>query len=152
MRRSFVLTKFGVSMFMLVAIVAAGIISISAQSQALNGQIEGVVTDKNGAAVPNAMVTARNIETGAERKASTEDGGVYRFPLLPLGTYRITIEATNFKRLVREGVTLATGQTATIDAALEPGGLQETVTVTSDAPIADPGKIDVGRVLNNRET
>ncbi len=128
-----------------------GITNLRAQSQAINGQIEGVVADSNGAAIPSATVTVRNTETGAERTVSTDSGGVYRVPLLPLGTYRVTVEAANFKRLVREGITLTTGQTATVNAALEAGAVSETVTITSDAPIADAAKIDLGRVMNTRE-
>lgn len=96
-------------------------------------------------------MTARNVGTGTERTATTDSSGVYRFPLLPLGTYRVTVEAANFKRLVREGITLVAGQTATVDIGLEVGGLENTVTITSDAPIADAAKIDLGRVLNTRE-
>ncbi|MEP6923327.1 MAG: carboxypeptidase-like regulatory domain-containing protein, partial [Pyrinomonadaceae bacterium] len=124
---------------------------VNAQSQALNGQIEGVVTDASGGAVPNVAITIRNIETGAERQVTSDASGVYRAPLLPLGTYRVTAEVSNFKRLVREGITLTTGQTATVDLSLEAGGVSETVTVTSDSPIADAAKIDVGRVMNARE-
>jgi len=128
-----------------------GITNVRAQSQAINGQIEGVVADSNGAAIPSATVIVRNTETGAERTVSTDSSGVYRVPLLPLGTYRVIVEAANFKRLVREGVTLTTGQTATVNATLEAGAVSETVTITSDAPIADAAKIDLGRVMNTRE-
>ncbi|MBA3442122.1 MAG: TonB-dependent receptor [Pyrinomonadaceae bacterium] len=117
----------------------------------MNGQIEGTVTDAAGASIPGGSITITNIETGATRTVASDDGGVYRAPLLPLGTYRVSVEAVNFKRLVREGITLATGQTATIALVLEPGGVAETVTITSDAPIADVAKIDLGRVLNERE-
>lgn len=140
------------SIIALTAIFAIfGVVAAVGQSQAINGQIEGVVSDSTGAAIPSASVTVRNIETGAERTVSTDGGGVYRVPLLPLGTYRVTVEAPNFKRLVREGVTLTTGQIATVNAGLEAGAVSETVTITSDAPIADPGKIDLGRVMNTRE-
>lgn len=121
------------------------------QSQALNGQIEGVVTDSNGAAVPNTSISATNIETGAERKVVSDEGGVYRIPLLPLGSYRLTAEASNFKTLVREGITLTTGQTATVALQLEAGQVSEVVTVSGDAPVADPGKVDLGRVMNEVE-
>lgn len=125
---------------------------IFAQSQALNGQIEGNVLDSNGAAIPNATVTVRNLETGAERKVTTDGSGFYRVPLLPLGVYRVTVEATNFKRLIRDGVSLTTGQIATVDVTLEPADVQGTVvTIVSDAPVADSGKIDLGRVMNTRE-
>jgi hypothetical protein len=122
-----------------------------AQSQALNGQIEGSITDQNGAAVPNASVTAKNIQTGTERKVVSDENGIYRLPLLPLGTYQVTVEVANFKKYIRDGITLTAGQTATIDIPLQAGDVSATVTVTSDAPIADPGKIDVGRVMNTRE-
>jgi hypothetical protein len=131
--------------------IIGGFYQVKAQSQAINGQIEGVVADSTGATIPNANVTVKNIESGLERTVTSDGDGVYRVPLLPLGTYRITIEAANFKRYVREGVTLTTGQTATIDAAMEAGDVSATVTITSDAPVADPGKIDVGRVMNARE-
>lgn len=151
MPKTLVLTRFLLGIFTLAALTAFGILNVSAQSQALNGQIEGVVTDSNGAAVPNATVTGRDIGTGAERTVTTDSSGVYRLPLLPLGTYRVTVEAPNFKRLIREGITIVTGQTATVDISLETGGVSETVTITSDAPIADDAKIDVGRVMNTRE-
>jgi hypothetical protein len=122
-----------------------------AQSQALNGQIEGTVTDSNGAIIPNVTITVINIETGASRDVVTDESGVYRAPLLQLGTYRVTAEATNFKKLVREGITLTTGQTATVDLALETGQVSEVVTISGDAPIADSGKIDLGRVMNSVE-
>ncbi len=132
-------------------LLAVSIPPAFAQSQALNGQIEGTASDENNAAVPNAVITVTNIETGATRIVTTDDSGVYRFPLLPLGTYRITAEAANFKKLVREGITLTTGQTATVDLSLPAGEVQEVVTVSSDTSVADAGKTDLGRVMNTRE-
>lgn len=122
-----------------------------AQSQALNGQIEGIVADANGAAIPNAKITVINAETGVSRTVASEESGLYRVPLLPLGTYRVIVEANGFKKLTREGITLTTGQTATVDLKLETGGVSEQITITSDAPVADMAKIDLGRVMNTRE-
>src|SRR3982750_703497 len=122
-----------------------------AQSEAQNGQIEGTITDPNGAAVSKASVSSRNVETGTTRSAATGESGVYRFPLLPLGTYRITVQAPNFKRFVRDGITLAAGQAATVDIPLEPGSVEETVIVSGDASVADSGKTEIGRVMNTRE-
>ncbi len=133
----------------LVFLIIAGILlsasmpSAFAQSQALNGQIEGTVSDQNNAAVSNAVITVTNIETGATRTVTTDESGIYRFPLLPLGTYHITAEAANFKKLVREGITLTTGQTATVDLDLPAGELREVVTVSSDTSVADAGKTDL---------
>ena len=121
------------------------------QSQASNGQIEGTVSDQNRAAVPNVVVTVTNIETGATRTITTNESGVYHFPLLPLGSYRITVEAPLFKSIVREGVTLMTGQIATVDFSLHAGEVREVVTVSADSSVADTGKTDLGRVMNTRE-
>ncbi|MFV0387440.1 MAG: TonB-dependent receptor domain-containing protein [Pyrinomonadaceae bacterium] len=129
-----------------------GSVSISfGQSQALNAQIEGTVTDSTGAAVASATITARNLDTGTMRTTVTTATGTYRFPLLSLGRYEVTVEAPNFKKLLRTGIVLTTGQVATIDASLEAGGLTEVVEIEADSPIVDPGKIDVGRVMDARE-
>jgi hypothetical protein len=137
---------------LVVAVLSAvAIQSAVAQSQALNGQIEGTVLDQHKAAVPNAIITAENIETGATRTVSSDESGVYRFPLLSLGTYSLTAQAQFFKKLIREGVTLTTGQTATVDLYLSTGDVQEVVTVLSDTSIVDSGKTDLGRVMNTRE-
>jgi Carboxypeptidase regulatory-like domain len=144
MRRSFR------GLLFVVVIASLALVGYS-QSQALNGQIEGVVTDSNGASVPNASITALNTQTGATRTVKTDESGVYRIPALPLGAYKVTIEASNFKKLVRDGITLTTGQIATIDVQLQAGAVTETVTIEADSPIADSGKIDVGRVMNTRE-
>lgn len=143
--------KTSIRVFLLGILVFSLTVLSFAQSQALNGQIEGVITDQNGASVPNAAITAKNIETGTERKVTSDENGVYRLPLLPLGSYQITVEAPNFKKYVQTGITLTTGQIATVAISLQAGDVSATVTVTSDAPIADPGKIDVGRVMNTRE-
>ncbi|NJM53859.1 MAG: carboxypeptidase regulatory-like domain-containing protein [Blastocatellia bacterium] len=143
--------KTSLRMFLL-SVLVVGLTTIGfSQSQALNGQIEGFITDQNAAAVPNALVTARNIQTGTERKVNTDENGVYRMPLLPLGTYRVTVEIPGFKKYIQEGIVITTGRIATISPVLETGDVSATVTVTSDAPIADPGKIDVGRVMDTRE-
>ncbi|HEX6124463.1 MAG TPA: TonB-dependent receptor [Pyrinomonadaceae bacterium] len=134
----------------LIVIFVAAVTGL-AQSQALDGQIDGTVLDQSGASVPNATVTATNIGTGATRTVSTDQRGVYRIPLLPLGTYRISADASGFKRFVREGITLTTGQSATVDLQLGAGPVEETVTISGDVPVADTGKTDLGRVMNARE-
>jgi hypothetical protein len=120
-------------------------------SQASSGQIEGTVSDENNAAVPTAVITVTNIETGSTRTVSSRETGVFRFPMLPLGKYRLDAEAQNFKRFSREGILLAGGQTATIDIRLQTGPVEESVTVSADSAIADAGKTDLGRVMDTRE-
>jgi len=133
------------------SILLAGVI-VHPQSQALDGQIEGFVYDQNGAVIAGATVIATNTANGFVRNILSDDKGFFRMPLMPLGTYRFTAEALNYMRAVREGVTLVTGQTVTIDITLNSGLVVDSVTVTADGPIVDTGKTDVGRVLTDRET
>jgi hypothetical protein len=135
-----------------VFVLSAAGMSASAQSQALDGQIEGWITDEKGAAVAGASVFAKNTGTGLLRSTVTESTGFYRILLLPLGTYQLSVEAPNFKRSVRGGITLSTGETATIDFILSPGDIEDTVTITAEDPIADTGRTDIGFVLSNKET
>jgi hypothetical protein len=132
-------------------LLAIAISPVFAQSQSQNGQIEGTVSDINKAVIPNAKISVTNKATGATRSTSTDDRGVYRFPILPLGPYRLTAEAENFRSIVRDGITLATGQTATVDFNLSPGEIRDVVTISGDASIADAGKTDLSRVMNSQE-
>jgi len=121
------------------------------QSQAANGTIEGTVADNTGAVLPGAIVTVTNLETGAHRVVTPDSAGLYRAVLLPLGTYRVRVELPSFKAAERDGVTLRAGQTAVVNFSLEVGGVQEVVSVTSDSPVTEPGKIDLGRTIGEGE-
>src|SRR5437867_1502116 len=122
-----------------------------AQSQAVNGSIEGVVTDTTGAVLPGATVTVTNIETGTQRVVATDASGFYRALLLPLGTYRVKAEMSGFKGMERTGIGLSAGATPLVNFAMEVGGVQEVVSVSGEAPVADPGKIALGRVITSTE-
>jgi hypothetical protein len=122
-----------------------------AQSTAINGTIEGTVKDEQGALLPGVTVTVTNIDTGDQRVVVTNESGLYRAPLLSLGTYRVAAELQGFKKFEQTGVSLRAGQTAVIDVALSVGALAETITVTADAPVIDLAKIEQGRTLSEAE-
>ena len=123
----------------------------SAQATAVNGNIEGIVRDTTGAALPGVAVTVTNMDTGTTRTSVTNEDGVYRAILLPLGRYRIVAELQGFKTFEQQGVSLSARQTALINVELSVGSVSETVTVTSATPIAEPGKIDLGRTIGENE-
>ena len=135
----------------LVAIVALAAGSARAQSQAVNGTIEGTIKDASGGLLPGVSVTIHNTDTGAERVVVTDANGIYRAPLLPLGTYQVTAELSGFKKYQQTNIPLTAGSTAVINMAMEVGGITEVVSVQADSAVVDLGKIDVGRNLNERE-
>ena len=69
----------------------------SAQAGAANGAIAGTLTDTTDAAIPDAKITARNLQTGFSRTVSTDANGAYNVPLLPPGTYSLLVEKAGFR-------------------------------------------------------
>jgi hypothetical protein len=128
-----------------------GVAPAFGQSQAANGTIEGTIRDSSAAALPGVNVTVSNVDTGDTRVVVTNERGGYRAPLLPLGRYRVTAELQGFKKFEQQGLSLSAGQTALIDVTLEVGNVSETVTVTRESPVAEPGKIDLGRTIGETE-
>jgi hypothetical protein len=134
-----------------ISIVLALSATAFAQSQAINASIEGTVVDDQGAVLPGVTVTVTNLDTGDTRVVVTNENGLYRAPLLPLGTYRVNAELQGFKRFEQTGITLSAGRTAVINVTLSVGAISETITVTADAPLVDSGRIEMGRTLTEAE-
>jgi hypothetical protein len=120
------------------------------QSQAINGTIEGTVRDVSGAVLPGVTVTVLNTDTGTQRVVVTNEAGIYRAPLLPLGLFKVTFTLTGFQGYARDAVRLNAGSDLVLDATLKVG-LTETVTVNADPPEVDLGKIDTGRNITEME-
>jgi outer membrane receptor for ferrienterochelin and colicin len=118
---------------LVLACLLLGAVPAAAQSQASSGQISGVVNDTAGALVPNAEVRIVNTQTGLTRTATTSDEGLYQVVLLPSGTYNVTAQSSGFQPVTVEGVQVTVGGTTDVNLTLGAGGVQETVTVTSEA-------------------
>ena len=112
------------------------------------GDIVGTVNDTSGAVVPNAKVTAKQVETNSLHTATTSGQGTYRFSLLPPGVYEVTGEATGLKSKT-EQFTLLVGQETAINLKLEVKGTQEVIEVQAQAEFCKPKTATVGqRVLD----
>src|SRR5262245_32561971 len=116
-----------------IVFVFCSAIVATAQSQASTGQISGVITDSNGAVVPNANVKAKNKATGLERSVTSSDSGVYSIVLLPPGNYTITAEAGGFAATTVDDVVVNVGRVADANVTMGASGVQATVLVTADA-------------------
>jgi hypothetical protein len=118
------------------------------QASAINGQIEGTVTDPTGAVMPGATVTIENVNTGLKRELTTDSSGFFRFTVLPIGTYALKVTSTGFLAQTRTGIVLDAGSTATVDLSLQVGGTATTVEVSGAAPVIEPGRTDLGSMLS----
>src|SRR5690606_31186937 len=95
-------------------------------------------------------VTAVNESTGNRFESITDERGAYRIPAR-IGQYNLTFSLQGFTTVTRNGVPLLVGQTATISASLSPSTLQETVTVTAEAPLLDVATSSLGGNIDQRQ-
>ena len=127
---------------MLAAALAASVLwlapgAVSAQT------IGGTVADETGGVLPGVTVEARSPALIEQvRTAVTDGNGQYRIVALEPGAYSVTFSLAGFSTLVREGIELATGFAANVDAELAVGQLAETITVTEATPIIDVQSIE----------
>ncbi len=119
-------------------------------AQESRGTIQGTVRDPQGAVVPGAAVTVRNSETNGAEVLKTNQTGHFIAPLLLPGNYTVTIEATGFKKEVRQGIVLLTADVRDVDVTLQVGASTESVTVTAEAPLVDSTHTDNGMAFDDR--
>src|SRR5258708_30750664 len=71
-------------------------IPVVSQAQTVTGSITGEITDSSGAVIPKAEVTVQNVDTGVQTRAETNEAGVYSIRFLPIGHYRVVVDAQEF--------------------------------------------------------
>lgn len=115
-----------------------GLLAVPAfgQSQATTAELNGRVLDAQGGVLPGVTVTARNEANGYVRTAVTNEEGLYSLPLLPPGTYEVTMELAGFAPAQRR-TQLTVGASVTINQALQVTGVAETITVSAAAPLLE---------------
>jgi hypothetical protein len=107
------------------------LVPLGLQGQGAGAQISGAVTDPQGAVIPNAMVTIVNKAHGISRSTQTNSTGIYTAPFLPVGVYRITVQASGFQTAVTDDVELHVADLANINFTLKVGSVNETVNVSA---------------------
>jgi hypothetical protein len=116
-------------------------------AQTPDGVLRGTVSDPNGAMLEGATVTVRNLDTGLALSVKTTGAGIYSIPNLPPGRYSVTVEAAGLKKYVREGVTVQTGNTASVDVQMQIGAVTENVVVSADASQLETATSDIGATV-----
>jgi outer membrane receptor protein involved in Fe transport len=121
--------------------------SVLAQSTAT---LQGVVNDPSGAVVPNAKITVRNQATGIERAAQTDSDGNYQVAALPVGAYRVEVQAQGFQTQVLPNLSVEVGRTLVQNFQLTVGSISQEVTITSDVPVIETATTSVGTVIDQK--
>ena len=110
----------------LVTILIATAATVVAQDKA---RIEGLVTDQSKAVIVGSTVTLLNVKTGVQVVRQSSDTGLYLFDLVDPGTYTITVQSPGFNKFVQDNIVVEMRADITVNAVLQPGSVQEAVTV-----------------------
>jgi hypothetical protein len=128
-------------------VTAACLLPASLAAQAVTGTILGVITDSTGAILPGVTVTLTNAGTGLVRVVTTDSNGEYTAPSLPTGRYAVKAELSGFKTTTMPDVDLGVDQRMRINAKLEIGTVQESVTVTGSSPLVQTSSSELGTTV-----
>ena len=137
-----------VSRFTLAALLPCSAGTLGAQIS--HATLTGSVTDGTGAMVPGTTVEARNKNTQLVRTATTDSSGEYVIPDLPPAHYTLTFRSAGFKAFIVTDMELLVAQRAQINAKLEIGQVDQSLTVDAVAPMLDTASASVGQVVNTQ--
>src|ERR1035438_5413920 len=102
-----------------------------ALAQVDQGAITGTITDATGKVVQGASITLINNDTNLSFTRTTDANGSYRFAPIKIGIYTLTVSAPNFETQKQENIRVDVSQTSDLNLSLKPGGVTESITVTS---------------------
>jgi outer membrane receptor protein involved in Fe transport len=134
-------------MTLVLAVIAVIAVPYLSFAQVRFGTIVGTVTDSTGATVSGATVKLTNLGTNETRTMQTSSGGIYAFPNLVAGLYRVDVETSGFKHFTQEKVEVQVDVTTRVDAALQVGNVSETVVVSTEAPPLQTDNASLGTVI-----
>jgi len=124
-------------------LLAASILSLFAQTSSL----QGVVTDQQGAAITEAVVSITNADTSAARKVLVNANGAYSFPQMPPGNYKLEVQHPGFRTFTSQ-VRLQINVPATLDIKMELGQVSEVVNVTEEVSQINTQNATIGNAFS----
>src|SRR5712691_2452542 len=133
------------------AALAEVLVTTSALAQTPTGTILGSIKDAQGAVVPGATVAATNVGTQYSRSTVTDGAGDYALRLLPVGNYKLVVTLSGFKTFTQTGILLEVGRNARVDATIELGTLDESLTVVADAPLIETTSSSLSRTVGQND-
>jgi len=136
-------------MVFVVAVVLA--LGVPAMAQSTRGELAGSVTDPSGALVPGATVLAVNEATGGKSQTVSTTAGDYRFPELPVGTYKVTTTAPGFETATATGVAITINGTVVLNVKLKVGSQSEVVSVDASGLRLETESSDISGTVSNKQ-
>jgi hypothetical protein len=132
-------------------ILAAGIFVTSSYAQQLTADIKGTVSDATGGTVPDAQVTATNVQTGVAQTIPSKSDGSFQFLQLPVGVYSVNVVKPGFSKFVADNIQLVLNQTYTLAVTLQIGSVNQTVEVQANAAQVETSTTQLGTVIDSQK-
>jgi len=133
-----------------VGLTVLAILALPPFAAAQEATLNGTVRDNTGGVLPGVTVTATHEAAGSTFVGVTDQSGVYRIALRT-GVYRVTAELTGFTTVARPGIELLLGREVTLNLDMTVSGVQETVTVTGEAPLIEVTSSTVSGNIDPRQ-
>jgi Carboxypeptidase regulatory-like domain/TonB dependent receptor len=132
-------------------VLTLGSFALYGQSQLGTGAIAGTLSDAAGKSVAGAAVEVTGNETGLVRKTVSSATGDFSVPVLPSGSYAISVEKTGFTKIEQKGLNVTVGATVTLSLRLEVGATTARIEVTEEAPPIDTTKTAETTLIDRNE-
>jgi hypothetical protein len=120
-------------------------------AQSTDGVITGTVTDGQGGALPNVVISVRNTDTGTSRSTKTGPDGQYRLGAVPAGTYDLLAERNGFAKEQVRSLIITVGLEVQRNFTLNVGSIEQTVSVTDAQPLVDTSSNEAGTAIISTE-
>lgn len=120
------------------------------RAQSVQGIVTGTITDPAGAAVPNAHITLTNEGTNVSQEENSANAGEYRFPLVPPGTYTLTVKAPGFNVKETKSIVVDASQTVPVDVRLDIATSSTAIEVVTQATVVQTATSDLATTVNTK--
>src|SRR5579871_6519988 len=140
-----------ISQLLATSILTLLALCVPALAQTTAGRVLGTLTDPSGAAVAGATVVVTDTQRGTSRTVTTDDSGNYAVPDLQPGTYKIHVESKGFKTAERPSVPIEVATDVRADFSLQPGQVNEVLTISEEIPLVNTTSSTLGGTLSNEE-
>ena len=125
--------------------------ALSAWAQVDTATVTGTVRDSSGAVVPNAMVTATEVDTGVSVTVKGASDGNFVITPLKIGRYSVSAEAAGFQKQAQQNIVLDVQQNLRLDFQLRVGSVAQVAEVTSQAPLLETETASLGDVVGSQQ-
>jgi hypothetical protein len=127
------------------------LVFVSAARAEVGGQITGVIKDQTGSVIPGATVVVTNTQTGVKLTITTDQDGVFTFPVLAVGQYQIDVTSDGFKAYRKTGITIDINSALVLDVTLQVKEQDQSIMVTEDAAQVETTDTQLGQVLGSKK-